>query len=159
MAQAGLRAPSLLLFFRSDIFASMLLESDEPDKIDHRSFYWNDEDSILEVVNKRIQVSTEEPPGGVLNWNELLDPSFDYDAMRNLIGRSLLYRLRDVIYYYSRVLFHANRRHVGRLMRRDFETALRDYSEYALQVLSAEWSPYIPISRSCSSISGAACRI
>ena len=30
------------------------------------------------------------------------------------------------------------------LSRRDFEAALRDYSEYALQALSAEWSPHIP---------------
>ena len=64
--------------------------------------------------------------------------------MTTLIRRELLYRPRDIIYYFGRVLYHANRRQVAHLMKRDFDTALREYSGYALQALSAEWCPYIP---------------
>ena len=144
MARAGCRAPALLLFLRSDIFASMLQESDEPDKVDHRPFYWEDADALLNLLNKRIEASLGEDTDGVLNWNDLLEPGFTYDAMKQVIAGSILGRPRDIIYYFGRVFFAANRRRATSLTRKDFEAALRDYSEYALQALSAEWSPYIP---------------
>ncbi len=149
MARAGRRAPSLLLFLRSDIFASMLQESDEPDKVDHRPVYWEDADALLAILNKRIEASLSGDIDGVLNWNDLLESGFSYDAMKQIIERSLLGRPRDIIYYFGRVLFNANRRGVTRLAKRDFDAALRDYSEYALQALSAEWSPHIPDLSDC----------
>ena len=144
MARAGCRAPSLLLFLRSDIFASMLQESDEPDKIDHRLVYWEDADALLDLINKRIETGLSQDFDGVLNWNDLLEPEFSYDSMKQLIAGSILCRPRDIIYYFDRVVFNANRRRATSLAKRDFEAALRDYSEYALQALSAEWSPHIP---------------
>ena len=144
MARAGRRAPSLLLFLRSDIFASMLQVSDEPDKVDHRPVYWEDEDALLALINVRIEASLGEDLDGVLNWKDLLEPEFSYDAMKQLIAGSILRRPRDIIYYFDRVFFNANRRSAARLAKRDFDAALRDYSEYALQALSAEWSPHIP---------------
>ena len=144
MAQAGCRAPSLLLFLRSDIFASMLQESDEPDKVDHRPVYWEDADALLGLLNKRIEASLGEDIDGVLNWNDLLEPGFSYDAMKQMIAGAILGRPRDIIYYFGRVFFNANRRAATSLAKRDFDAALRDYSEFALQALSAEWSPHIP---------------
>ena len=144
MARAGCRAPALLLFLRSDIFASMLQESDEPDKVDHRPVIWEDADALLNLLNKRIEASLSEDIDGVLNWNDLLEPGFTYDAMKQVIAGSILGRPRDIIYYFGRVFFNANRRRTSSLTKKDFEAALRDYSEYALQALSAEWSPYIP---------------
>ena len=144
MARAGRRAPSLLLFLRSDIFASMLQVSDEPDKVDHRPVYWEDEDALLALINVRIEASLGEDLDGVLNWNDLLEPEFSHDAMKQLIAGSILRRPRDIIYYFGRVFFYAKRRSAARLAKRDFDAALRDYSEYALQALSAEWSPHIP---------------
>ena len=144
MAGAGYRAPSLLLFLRSDIFASILQESDEPDKVDHQPVYWEDADALLELLNRRIEASLSEDLDGVLNWNDLLEPEFSYDAMKQLIASSILGRPRDIIYYFGRVFFNANRRGATSLAKRDFDAALRDYSEYALQALSAEWSPHIP---------------
>ena len=144
MAQAGCKAPSLLLFLRSDIFASMLQASDEPDKVDHRPVYWEDADALLDLLNKRIEASLGENINGVLNWNDFLEPGFNYDAMKQIIAGSILGRPRDIIYYFGRVFFNANRRGATRLAKRDFDAALRDYSEFALQALSAEWSPHIP---------------
>ena len=144
MAQAGRQAPSLLLFLRSDIFASMLQESDEPDKVDHRPVYWEDADALLGLVNKRIEASLGDAIDGVLNWNDFLEPGFSYDAMKQIISGAILGRPRDIIYYFGRVFFNANRRGATRLAKRDFDAALRDYSEFALQALSAEWSPHIP---------------
>ena len=110
MARSGCRAPSMLLFLRSDIFDSMLRESDEPDKVDHLPVYWEDADALLGLLNKRIEASIGEDIDTVLNWNHLLEPGFSYDTMKQIFEGSLLGRPRDVIYYFSRVLFNANRR-------------------------------------------------
>ena len=144
MATAGCRAPSLLLFLRSDIFASMLQQSDEPDKIDHRPVYWEDADALIDLLNMRIEASLNDDIDEIINWKDLLEPGFSYDAMKQQIAGSILCRPRDIIYYFGRVLFNANRRRATKLAKRDFDAALRDYSEYALQALSAEWSPHIP---------------
>ena len=143
MSREGCRAPSLLLFLRTDIFASILQESDEPDKVDHRPVYWGDEGTLLSLVNKRIETSLGDVDG-VLNWNDFLEPGFSYEAMRQIVTSSVLGRPRDIIYYFGRVFFSANRRGATGLAKRDFDSGLRDYSEFALQALSAEWSPHIP---------------
>ena len=100
---------------RSDIFASMLQESDEPDKVDHRPVYWEDTDALLNLLNKRIEASLSEDIDGVLNWNDLLEPGFTYDAMKQVIAGSILGRPRDIIYYFGRVFFNANRRRASSL--------------------------------------------
>ena len=144
MARAGYRGPSILLFLRTDIFASILQESDEPDKIEHRPVFWEDGDALLNLINMRILSSLREDLDGVLNWNDLLEPGFSFDAMKQVIETSLLRRPRDIIYYFGRVFFNANRRKATKLAKRDFDGAMRDYSEYALQALGSEWSPHIP---------------
>ena len=85
MATAGCRAPSLLLFLRSDIFASMLQGSDEPDKIDYRLVHWEDADALLDLLNMRIESSIGEDIDEVLSWNDLLEPGFQLrcDATAN----------------------------------------------------------------------------
>ena len=143
MSREGCRAPSLLMFLRTDIFASILQESDEPDKVDHRPVYWGDDSALLSLVNKRIENSLGDVEG-VLNWNDFLEPGFSYDAMRQIVTSSVLGRPRDIIYYFGRVFFSANRRGATGLAKRDFDSGLRDYSEFALQALSVEWSPHIP---------------
>ena len=97
ISRMGCSPPSLLLFLRTDIFASILQESDEPDKVDHRSVYWEDEDALIGLVNKRIEASLNDADG-VPNWNDLLEPGFTYDAMRQIVTSTVLGRPRDIIY-------------------------------------------------------------
>ena len=134
---------SFCVFLRSDIFKFLLDRSAEPDKLQYEQVYWDDADTLLEVVTRRIETSVAEYVSGVLNWSDILEPGFSPDEMATFLARSLLFRPRDVIYYFQRVLFHANRRRNPHLTLRDFNDALREYSEYALQALSAEWHPYV----------------
>ena len=102
----GARAPTILLFARADIFASVLHMADEPDKIDRHLVYWEDLDSLLDLVGKRIQTSIEPHLDRVANWqDDLLDPEISTDSMKALIETSVLFRPRDVIYYFTRVFF------------------------------------------------------
>ena len=135
------RPLSMLVFVRSDIFGSMLSVEQEPDRIPHDTLQWEDVDSLLDLVARRIDASVPEKR---LHWPDILDPDLSFESLKQFIGSSLLYRPRDVIFFFSRVLFHADRRKARVIEMRDLRQSVKDYSEYALKSLAAEWCPQIP---------------
>ena len=141
LARRGGRELSTLVFVRSDIFASMLSAEQEPDRIPHETLQWEDVDSLLELVARRIDASVPETR---LYWNDILDDELTFDALKKFVSNAILYRPRDVIFFFSRVLFYADRRRASVITIRDLRQAVRDYSEYALKSLTAEWCPEIP---------------
>ena len=80
------RPLSMFVFVRSDIFGSMLDMDQEPDRIPHDTLQWEDVDSLLDLVARRIDTSV---PGRRLRWPDLLDPELPYEALKQFIGRSL----------------------------------------------------------------------
>ncbi|MEE9284386.1 MAG: hypothetical protein V3V35_01520, partial [Dehalococcoidia bacterium] len=135
---------SVILFIRTDIFRTLLSKAEEPDKLRYEQLSWEDTQTLLQVINRRIQASLGNGSEYKLNWSDLLEPGFRYDQMEKMLESSLLPRPRDVIYYFQRVLFHATRKNTKRITRRGFQDSWREYSEYALQALSAEWHPDVP---------------
>ena len=135
------RPLSMLVFVRSDIFSSMLSIEQEPDRIPHETLQWEDVDSLLELVARRIDASI---PGERLYWPDILDEDLSFEMLKQFVRTSILYRPRDIIFFFSRVLFHADRRRAKAIGRRDLRVAMRDYSEYAFKSLAAEWCPQIP---------------
>ena len=75
---------------------------------------------------------------------DILHNELSYDAIKDFITKSVLYRPRDLIYFFSRVLFYASRRKADAIAMKDFTFAVRDYSDYAFRSLAAEWCPQIP---------------
>ena len=132
---------TVLVFVRSDIFGSMLAIEQEPDRIPHDTLQWDDVDSLLDLVARRIDASV---PDERLYWPDILDPELSFDSLKQFLDTSILYRPRDVIFFFSRVLFHADRRKAKAVELRDLRQAAKDYSEYALKALAAEWCPQIP---------------
>lgn len=61
-----------------------------------------------------------------------------------MVSRNILFKPRDIIYYFQKALLQGRQRGGTKLSRRDFQRALREYSEYALQALSSEWNIAIP---------------
>ena len=135
------RGLSMLVFVRSDIFASMLDMDQEPDRLPHDNLQWEEMDSLLDLVARRIDASVPEKR---LYWADILDEELTFEALKMFVSRSILYRPRDMIFFFSRVLFHANRRRARVIGIRDLRQAVRDYSEYVLKSLTAEWCPQIP---------------
>ncbi len=131
----------MLLFVRSDLYASAIALAEEPDKIRHSVLYWDDADSLLSVIERRIAVSAERTGSGVANWNDLLDSSISLEDLKRLVQRSVLSRPRDVIVLFVNALFHARRKGQATLSKEDFRLAMEEYSIYALEALSAEWHP------------------
>ena len=141
VARRGGRTLSMLVFVRSDIFGSMLDIEQEPDRIPHDTLQWENVDSLLDLIARRMDKSVPEQH---LYWTDLLDADLPYELLKRFIHSSLLYRPRDIIFFFSRVLFHANRRRARTIEMRDLRQALNDYSEYAFKALAAEWCPQIP---------------
>jgi hypothetical protein len=134
-------ALSVLIFLRSDIFRVVLEREREPDKLQHDVISWRNAETVLKVVERRIAFSIE---NGVTNWIELLEPSFSPREMVELLARNIIFRPRDIIYYFQRIMYYARLRNAKLLNRDDFKQAMTDYSDYALLALSAESQPYIP---------------
>ena len=141
VARRGGRPLSMLVFVRSDIFGSMLDIEQEPDRIPHDTLQWVDVDSLLGLVARRIDASV---PSERLHWPDILHPDLSFDSLKQFIDSSILYRPRDIIFFFSRVLFHADRRKADAVEIRDLRQAVKDYSEYAFKSLAAEWCPQIP---------------
>ncbi len=132
---------SVLIFLRSDIFGSMLSTAQEQDRIPHDTLQWEDVDSLLALIYRRIEASS---PGERLYWSDIFHDDLPYDTLKSFIDSTILYRPRDVIFFFSRVLFYAGRRKADYIERRDLALAAKDYSEYAFKALAAEWCPQIP---------------
>ena len=140
VARRGGRPVTMLVFVRSDIFGSMLDIEQEPDRIPHETLQWEDVDSLLNIVARRMDASV---PNERLHWPNILDPELSFDSLKQFISTSILYRPRDILFFFSRVLSHAQRRKARAIELRDLRQAVRDYSEYALKSLAAEWCPQI----------------
>ena len=132
---------SLAIFIRSDIFGSVLNVTQEQDRISYDTLQWEDIDSLLDLIARRIDASYPEQR---LYWDDILHEEFSYDSLKEFITKSVLYRPRDLIYLFSRVLYYANRRKARAIEIRDLTQAAKDYSDYAFRALAAEWCPQIP---------------
>ena len=132
---------TILIFMRSDIFSSMMDIEQEPDRIPHETLQWEDVESLLNLVARRIDASV---PDERLHWPDILDPDISQERLSQFIRNVILFRPRDIIFFFSRVLFHASRRKAKLIGMRDLQQAVKDYSEYAFKALAAEWCPQIP---------------
>ena len=135
------RPLSVMIFIRSDIFGSMLSMAQERDRILHDTLQWEDVDSLLDLVARRIDASISDER---LYWPDILDSELNNESLKDFIARAVLYRPRDIIFFFSRVLFHAERRRAEGIAKRDLRMGAKDYSEYAFKSLAAEWCPHIP---------------
>jgi len=138
------KGTSVLIFVRSDVFRVALARARDPDKLQYDTIFWPDVDSLVNVVVKRLIASIEYNRDEIFNWKELLAPGFTHDAMKNMLVTNILPRPRDFIYYFQRVIYYARVRGTKYLTKRDFQSALDEYSQYVVLSLSAEAQPFIP---------------
>lgn len=132
------------VFLRSDIFGALRERAREPDKLPYEQICWEDAKALLDVINKRIAASVLTSESDVINWDEILEPGFSPEELNSIIEKNLLYRPRDIIVYFQRSIFRALQKKSTCLSRKDFESAMREYSEYVLYALAAERQPFIP---------------
>jgi hypothetical protein len=135
---------SVLIFLRGDVFRVVLARAREPDKLIYTQIYWPNVDSLLKVIEKRIVTSLGKTEGEVFKWQDYLEPGFTLKTMKEILENNILLRPRDIICYFQNAIYQARSRGTKYVTKRDFSSAMRDYSEYALRSLAAESQPYIP---------------
>jgi hypothetical protein len=138
------KSASILIFVRSDVFKAALERSRDPDKLQYEPIFWPSVDVLINLIARRILINDKENAQDNLNWKEMLEPGFSFDEMKMILQNNILPRPRDIIYYFQRVIFYTRLRGSKYITKRDFQSAIDEYSQYALLSLSAEAQPYIP---------------
>jgi hypothetical protein len=138
------KGASIAIFIRSDVFEIALERARDPDKLQFESLSWPNVESLINVVFRRLLVSSGKDEEDVFNWTEMLEPGFDYNDMKTILLNNVLPRPRDYLYYFQRVIYFTRSRGTKYITKRDFQSALDEYSQWVLLSLSAEAQPYIP---------------
>ena len=135
---------SIVIFVRSDVFRIALERARDPDKVQYELIYWPNPESLMNVVVRRLIVSLGWEEKETFNWSDLLDAGFSYEDMYRTVSNNIILRPRDYIYYFQRVLYYTRLRGTKYLTKRDFDSALKEYSDYVVLSLSGESQPFIP---------------
>lgn len=135
---------SILIFLRNDVFEVVLGVAKEPDKLQYELILWDNFDDLFEIVNQRILDSLADYDVDILNWADILEPGFTPEDMKDFVRSSLIWRPRDIIFFFERAFYCARSRGAKFLGRRDFNAAMVEYSEHAFRSLCGESQPYIP---------------
>ena len=149
----------LVVFLRRNIFEDVLLRySREKDKLlsQAQELSWEDESTLLKVIEKRVEVACRRNSMRPIDpWMELFPPSMDGVPIKKWICTNILPRPRDLIRFVSNAMDSAYDHGHTEIDAEDLLDALRAYSAFALNQMTAEYQAECPwISSTTSSFSG-----
>jgi len=132
---------SLVIFLRSDIFAHIQPLATEQDKLPLHRIVWNDDESLLRVLDQRLARALPTDVDLSDLWRELLPQEVVGLPTREFITLNTLPRPRDVIFLVKQAIAAAVNRGHKAVTPDDFLDARRSYSEFAFRSLLAEDDP------------------
>lgn len=132
---------SLIIFLRSDIFAHIHPLTAEQDKLPLHRIVWNDEETLLRVVDQRLAHTSPTRFSVSDVWQKLLPNEVAGIPTRQFVISNTLARPRDVIYLVKQAIAGAINRGHSVVTDGDFLDARRNYSEFAFRSLLAEDDP------------------
>lgn len=128
---------SMIIFLRSDIFAYILKNAREPDKIKYFRIAWQDPELLLRVIEKRFMVTTDATsPNDV--WTRYFCPKVENLPTRIYITESVLPRPRDIIFLCKEAIAQAVNHGHKMVEENDILGAQKRYSKFALDSLLVE---------------------
>ncbi|MCH7811586.1 MAG: hypothetical protein IH958_03050 [Chloroflexi bacterium] len=132
---------SLVIFLRSDIFAHIQLSTGEQDKLPIHRIVWNDEETLLRVLDARLASVFTADISVADIWRKLLPEEVAGLPTRKFIMNNTLARPRDIIYLAKEAIAGAVNRGHDAVTPDDFLDARKNYSEFAFRSLLAEDDP------------------
>jgi hypothetical protein len=129
---------SLTIFLRSDIFARVMREAREPDKLFHCRIVWSDRELLLRVVEERFGAAGGAPEDGPKLWTDVFSPNFGGVEMRGYLARRVLPRPRDIVFLCNAAIAAAVNRKHSRVTEEDVTEAEKQYSQFAFETLQVE---------------------
>jgi hypothetical protein len=132
---------SLVIFLRSDIFAHIHPLAAEQDKLPLHRIVWNDNESLLRVLDQRLASAL--PTDAELSdlWQQLFPEHVVGLPTRQFITSNTLARPRDLIFFVKQAIAAAINRGHSAVTADDFLDARRNYSEFVFRSLLAEDDP------------------
>ena len=123
---------SINLFLRTDIYLAFKDKITEKDKITKAFFSWN-EDYLLQLINYRL---SENEIGHIA---DLLDDSFNIDALKKKMRRYVYERPRDYIFVFNNFIQIAQSLKKDRIDTKVFNESLAYYTRHINESLEAEF--------------------
>jgi hypothetical protein len=129
---------SLILFLRSDIYASIIRHAHERDKVPVRRIFWDDQSTLLSVLEERFMQSGLGLGSPEEMWQRFFSATVGAREVRQYLVDAVLPRPRDLLYLVKTALQFAINRSHGRIEEEDLLSAEVQYSHFALNSLMAE---------------------
>jgi hypothetical protein len=131
----------MILFIRSDIYASIVAYAREPDKLPVRRIEWNDPELLVRVIERRIMVADKSLIDNQEVWAKYFVDRVHEIPTKDFLVASTFPRPRDLIYLVRASLQHAVNRGHTTIEQRDIESGLEQYSSFVFDSLLAEGAP------------------
>lgn len=128
---------SITIFLRSDIFSRVMKDAREPDKIQYDRLAWEDSETLMRVVDKRLEANREGVSADSL-WGEVFCPMVGNESSRKYILRTILPRPRDLVFFTKAALSTAVNRGHSRVEEKDILEAEKLYSQFVFEVVQVE---------------------
>jgi hypothetical protein len=129
---------SLILFLRSDIYAAIIRHAHERDKVPVRRMSWDDQRTLLRVLEERFMTSGLGLGSPDEIWQRFFSATVGSRPVRQYLTDTVLPRPRDLLYLVKTALQYAINRNHGRIEEEDLLSAEVQYSHFALNALMAE---------------------
>jgi len=129
---------TLAVFVRSDIFARLLVNMREPDKVPVSRLNWEDGELLTRVLEERFIAAKDGTVDGQVLWDDYFCPTTSGRPTKEYILWRALPRPRDLIFFANAAISTAvNRRKTG-VEESDVLEAEKTYSRFAFDAVLVE---------------------
>ena len=138
----------ILVFLREDIFAQVINDAHEPDKLRLAAdqITWRDRAQLIEILERRFIACSRDLRAETI-WTDLFCDTIHGRSTRDYLLSHVMPRPRDLIYVVQTAIDHCVSRSHKRIESDDLLDALQDYYQFLLDNLFAEYGVYLPTLR------------
>lgn len=129
---------TVTVFLRSDIFAILHARAREPDKLPVAVVDWEDEDTLLRIIEERFLSARPEGTDPDELWTRFFCAEIDGLTTREYLVRRVLPRPRDLIFLCNAAVNSAVNRGSAGVEVADLRSAEMKYSQFAFESLLVE---------------------
>ena len=135
----------ILVFLREDIFAQVITQAPEPDKLRLATdqITWSDRTQLVEILEKRF-IACSDGISDKAIWTDLFCGTVHGRSTKDYLLTHVMPRPRDLIYVVQTAIDHCVSRSHKRIESDDLIDSLKDYYQFLLDNLFAEYGVYLP---------------
>lgn len=134
----------ILVFLREDIFADVMKDASEPDKVRLvlQHIVWRSEAQLVEILEKRFAACSPNPTSGSV-WDTLFCREIRGVDTKQYLLSHIIPRPRDLIHVVRTAIDNSVGRAHSRIEADDILDALKDYYQFLLDNMFTEYGPYL----------------